>query len=469
MTKEKYMNELSEKLSVFGDEIKNEIVSDYEEHFRMGLASGKTEDQICKELGSIDELVAELNKLTGKEAESKSCGKDWKERLDFDFHINDETKEKFTKAAEGFGENFSEAMKNFAGFLGSFAANVVKTTEKVGGSVGESANQFTGNVSDKASEFAKSFTAGFESVAGKVADKADKFAQEVKNGYNTTKNKEAADASCGAEAEWEPMDKSEGAVASEERASDECDSVIIDADCADIIISDSDDGKVRFNYTNHGSVNQQLAYKFDFHQEGRTVYVTVKKRPGTTNFFKSMSCPDIELEVFLPEGLKNVAVGTMSGDIKADDISVEQFDAKTMSGDIDIDNCVFKALETTTMSGDIETEDCSAVSATFSTVSGDLNFSGNAESINAKTTSGDLNITSANVADVTANSISGDVEVELEGVGGYLAHVKTTCGDINLNYQSESLDIIRGGSYVMGSGEVKVNATTVSGDISIEA
>lgn len=466
MTKEKYMSELTEKLGVFGDEIKNEIVSDYEEHFRMGLASGKSEDQICKELGSIDELVAELNKLTGKE-DSKEDNKEWKKN--FEFHFDDMTKEKFSKAAENFGDNFNEAVKTFAGLLGSFAANVVKTTERVGGSVGESASQFTGNVSDKAQEFAKSFTAGFENAAGKVADKADKFAKEVARGYNETRNKEAAEASCNTEADWETLSTNENNAASEKKECEDCDSVIIEADCADITISDSEDGKVRFNYTNHGSVNQQLAYRFDFHQEGRTIYATVKKRPGATNFFKSMSCPDIELEVFLPEGLKNVSVGTMSGEIKADDVSVEQFCIKTMSGDIDIDNCVFKALEGTTMSGDISTEDCGAVSASFSTVSGDLDFAGNAESINAKTTSGDLNLTCTGAADITANSISGDVEVELEGVGGYLAHVKTTCGDIDLNWQDESLEIIRGGSYVMGSGEVKVNATTVSGDISIEA
>lgn len=491
MTKEKYMSELETKLDVFGEDIKNEIVSDYEEHFRMGLAGGKTEDQICRELGSIDELVSELNKLTGKQDDGKSAGS---KRTGFEFNIDDETKEKFSKAAENLGENVSDAMKSFAGFLGTLAANVVNTSQKVGGNAFESAGEFAGKASEKAGEFAgkagekasefadkasvkaeefaKSFMAGFETATESIADKATKFAKEVSQSYNTARNKDAAQAAQTAQAfgeEKTEAGESEAVNVQEGCSSEECDSVIISADCADIIISESEDETVRFNYTNHGTVNQQLAYKFDFHQEGKTIYASVKKRPGTTNFFKSMSCPSIELEVFIPEGLKNVAISTMSGEIKAEDVSVEQVDMKTMSGDIDIDNCVFKALEATTLSGDINTEDCTSVSASFSTVSGDLNFEGNSESINAKTTSGDLNISGSNVADINANSISGDVEVELEGVDGYLAHVKTTCGDISLDFGNESLDIIRGGSYVMGSGEVKINASTVSGDISIEA
>ena len=70
MTKQEYMDKLREKLAGFDEDIRNEIFTDYEEHFTMGAANGKTEEQICEELGSIDELVDELNKLTGKEQKS---------------------------------------------------------------------------------------------------------------------------------------------------------------------------------------------------------------------------------------------------------------------------------------------------------------------------------------------------------------------------------------------------------------
>lgn len=52
MTKERYLEELMMELEGMSAEERREISADYEEHFRAGLAGGKTEEEICRSLGN---------------------------------------------------------------------------------------------------------------------------------------------------------------------------------------------------------------------------------------------------------------------------------------------------------------------------------------------------------------------------------------------------------------------------------
>lgn len=57
---EEYIKMLSEKLSKFDEETKNEILEDYREHFREARAQGIPDQQIIADLGDIDEMLADL-------------------------------------------------------------------------------------------------------------------------------------------------------------------------------------------------------------------------------------------------------------------------------------------------------------------------------------------------------------------------------------------------------------------------
>jgi len=57
MNKYEFMYRLNSELSALGIEDKGDIMGDYEEHFRMGLEAGKTDDEIVKELGNPVELA----------------------------------------------------------------------------------------------------------------------------------------------------------------------------------------------------------------------------------------------------------------------------------------------------------------------------------------------------------------------------------------------------------------------------
>jgi uncharacterized membrane protein len=52
MIKDEFLAELRRFLTGMREEEKNEIVADYEEHFRMGMASGKAEEEVSRALGN---------------------------------------------------------------------------------------------------------------------------------------------------------------------------------------------------------------------------------------------------------------------------------------------------------------------------------------------------------------------------------------------------------------------------------
>ena len=67
MTKQEYMQQLSRALEGYEQGFVQEILESYEEHFEAGLKSGRSEEEICRELGDIEELLREM----GDEVEFK--------------------------------------------------------------------------------------------------------------------------------------------------------------------------------------------------------------------------------------------------------------------------------------------------------------------------------------------------------------------------------------------------------------
>ena len=138
MTKVEYMAQLRSGLCGFDKEIRDEIISDYEEHFDEGIALGKSEDEICKELGSVEELISELKEIGNK-------------KKTFDFSSID-----FDKYAEKFAKT-----------LGSIGAAVYRGA----GTVADKAD----GVVQEATAFAKMVAKGFEeSMEAHKAETAEK-------------------------------------------------------------------------------------------------------------------------------------------------------------------------------------------------------------------------------------------------------------------------------------------------------
>ena len=67
MTKQEYMQQLRRALEGYEQGFVQEILESYEEHFEAGLKSGRSEEEICRELGDSEELLREM----GDEVEFK--------------------------------------------------------------------------------------------------------------------------------------------------------------------------------------------------------------------------------------------------------------------------------------------------------------------------------------------------------------------------------------------------------------
>jgi len=472
MTKIEYMDELKAALAGFDEEIREEIISDYEEHFADGEANGKSDDEIAAELGSIDDLVNELKSFASNNDEN---GTGTTDKTDAFFDSKEIEK------------NIEEVVKGFAGFLGTMAATITKGGVK-----------FSGEAETVAKDVAKEMTKGFGTVADVVVEKSTAFA-DIVVGKSTAFAKEVAENykandgytfNFGAKAETaeaaedsekvetaEEVEETEAAekvvegekVSEKYACKEECKKVIVETDCGDIVIKKSEDGNFNFDYQNNGTANQQLAYKFDWAQNGDTIKVACKKRPGVTNFFNALPCPEIIITVAVPEGLELVEILTASGDVKVEEVGAESVKINTVSGDIfaaGINNGFTSAVS---VSGDVTLVSIDTTATVVKTVSGDITLEGNVGSVNAGTTSGDIEIKTAGSKEVISNTVSGDANITLDGAEGFRATLKTASGDLGLQCKEENCKYIKSGTYTLGDGSVQITASSVSGCVKVNA
>ena len=424
MNKQEYMEKLSKALEGFGSEIKDEIVSDYEEHFQDGLASGKTEEQIIAELGSVEDLVKELKDLSDGTTDN----------------VDEEAQRaNFEQQAK---KTFDDISKAFASFVGSMAAGITKGAGKIG-------EELSGGAGD----FAKSMS----NAADVVANKSVQFAKDVAASYRNARGPRETEEETG---ECEPLITN--------ISFSDVTEVVAETDCADIVVEPSADGMVHFECDYDATAGQKLGYKIDYRCEDGKAYAIIKKKSATSGFFKKLIGPDT-LYVKIPDRLEKLSLSSLSGDVDVSNVTVKRADLKTMSGDVVINAVNNKDVYASTMSGDVNAVNLSAVISELKTISGDVEFSGDSENLSVSSTSGDLNVKADRTKVVRAVSVSGDINLELVGLDGYNAKVDTKSGDIDLYFANEAHEDVKRGTYTLGSGACDVTANSVSGDIKVEA
>ena len=82
MNKAEFFKQLNDGLKKISKEERADIIAEYEEHFHHALAKGKTEEQVCADLGSVEQIITDYridkivaDQVTGETGSAKSIAR----------------------------------------------------------------------------------------------------------------------------------------------------------------------------------------------------------------------------------------------------------------------------------------------------------------------------------------------------------------------------------------------------------
>jgi hypothetical protein len=165
-----------------------------------------------------------------------------------------------------------------------------------------------------------------------------------------------------------------------------------------------------------------------------------------------------------------VELGVVSADAVVSGITADT-KVKSVSGNVTLDG-LDADISAQTVSGDLETRRVQG-KLRFTTVSGDLTVvDGSSSQVKAETVSGDvtLDLDVSPGARIDLNSVSGDVTLRLPDSAGLQVEAKTMSGSLDSAFDGVVRDGKPGRSTMrgsVGSGEGFLQAKTVSGDITL--
>lgn len=155
--------------------------------------------------------------------------------------------------------------------------------------------------------------------------------------------------------------------------------------------------------------------------------------------------------------LKDVQMDLVSGDIRIEDISIDNLNIKTTSGDVNLDDTEVKNCVLHTISGDVEVDGGKYETMEIVSKSGDVDISTEEISLcKISTVSGDQDVRIGWFAKMELGAVSGDIDVQLEDDEDLLIEASTVSGDCDIN----GINAYADGSRVLSIG-------TVSGDVEV--
>ncbi len=364
MTKSEYMKALQEKLESFNRELQQEILEDYEQHFAEGLAEGKTEEKIIRELGAIEDMIREIP-------------------------IEDTREELPKENPDGADAEPEEAEKSIT-YKGEYKAIVLNgmsadiVLEKSEDQWVHVEYQNNGNESQRLRYRFYQYEEDGVFYAG-VKD----FAEEGKKGLNVR-----------------VVVFGRTVVSYGNHSSGNCDirlSMRIPAGMPRVGVE-----------TVSGDINVQSVQTGAL--ETKTISGDVEIRGIQVGEFQIRTTSgDIDVAEAL---LENLELSTVSGDVKLSGTEARKIRLRTTSGDVSVKNVTGENLKAGTISGDVELE-AAFLEYSVHTGSGDVKVEPcqGARKVSVLTRSGDASVNLNNIdgAEVAAEAGSGDIIMNISG------------------------------------------------------
>lgn len=462
MNKIEYLSALKDALKDIDESVMKEIVSDYEEHFQVGIENGKTEEQICEDLGEIEDLVKEIKEVynTDSEEDKKSDdnqqNSENKKSKEWSFNIPNIDSEKIGSAINSALDSAGEAISKI---------DVIE----IGHTLKNTLGQATSSISNFTDNYLKNHgTNPFDFHHRN----AEGYKENVSKSYEACKESEESDCSpTGTEdtdVKTEEVTKTSDEDGKAENSENENAglNLIIDGVCADIIITESSNDKLNISYENNGNERQKQMYEFYSYKEENTVYAGIR-RVGKAVFSANLNLYSINIHVEIPEHMTNVNIKTASGDIKILNVKADRIIASAASGDVCISQVFTTDLRIKSSSGNISIEDINSIRVSAGTLSGDVDANNiDAKFLSMKSSSGDVQAKNIKADIIDNSSLSGDVDMNHLKVGE--CKIRSTSGDIAIDeIQMNNADIssISGKiktSQITGDG---LRATSISGNV----
>lgn len=512
MKKEEYMSGLKKALEGFDEELVQEIVTDYEEHFRVGLERGRSEEELIEELGTAEDLVGEINETLGIRSQAAS-GQNLKAEPGqiVKAAINSEETGIQGQAGGGAEKNTSRQGFEWKGEGQGFSQNDREKMSKSIKDIVAKAMEQVGKAVDIATEEIGKFD--FDKIMKEAGDAMNEASQAVQEGFQ--RQKEAWKQRGNTENtawEWNESGDSpnEEKACNPEQGKEVCRRIVIQGEFANVILKETDNALPLASYE-QSSYKNSMIYPFYSYQEGDTFYVGFRKSSENTEkksgFFRMNYSGSANLTVGIPKGTECVELAVTSGDIGIERLSVGQLSVSSKSGDIGMCDvharyCKIESLSgdiklrriqneeflLSSKSGDVEIERIQGGKLQLSTMSGNLNITaGSFKELIGNLTSGDAEADNVEAESISISAVSGDIrmqnvkaemqrlsskngDVEVDDCAGKQMEVSVSFGDIHVSASYEAFRL-RGNSgdiNLCSRKDADVEAESSFGDINIE-
>jgi DUF4097 and DUF4098 domain-containing protein YvlB len=501
MNKTEYLNALKTALKDTDEGVIEEIVSDYEEHFQIGMEDGKTEAQICEDLGAIDDLVEEIKEVyhTGKEENQKE---DKESDEDEANNKNNKFKDWYSNIHSIDGEKLGDAINSALDSAGDAISKIdvneiSRTLKSTLDHATSSFNSFADNIKNQ----------GYGPFEGNKKN-AEGYKENVSKSYEYGETEETSKNDVSYEAETEAADKPDVSFKAETEAADKNDvSFKAETEAGDennVSKAESDTGNNNGNYgtpveeasdsvkadTNSKDIKAETPSSEEPAAESEeTGKETSKETNKGLNLVVDGVCADINVKAStngklnisydnngnekqkqmyefysykegntVYAGIRRVGKAVFFFNINVNTININvelpahmrDVNLKTASGNLKLSNVNSDRIMASTASGDISIDRINTNDLRIKGSSGDISMEEiNSTQINAGTMSGDISANKLTAKFLSLKSSSGDIEAK--NFNADVIDFKTNSGDLGMD--------------AVEAGECKIRTT--SGDINI--